>query len=277
MTKSRDALSANGVDAAFLEAQLLACHALGVDRSWLFAHGEDIAPIKILDPLLARRMNHEPLAYIVGRREFYGRVFYVDPRVLIPRQETELLVEFALDWIRPRQGNRPKVLDLGAGSGCIAITVKCEFPQADVVATDISEGALDVARQNANALNVDIELVLSDMFAGLGDRQFDLILSNPPYIALSESLAEEVVGYEPRLALFSGQTGLELYERLAKEGASHLSSDGRLAVEVGYRQAISVAHIFTEHGWLHVGTMKDLGGIDRTVLFERAKRTPNDS
>lgn len=256
-------LEALGVESPKLEAEVLAAHVLGVERVWLIAHPDAEFPDLAGEGLLQRREAREPLAYIVGWREFYGRRFQVRPGVLIPRQDTEILVETAL-----RLAVNGPVLDIGTGSGCIAITLKLEKPALEVVALDLSERALEVARSNAEALQADVQFVQSDLFDlyDLSDKRFELIATNPPYIAETETLAPEVKDHEPKEALFSGPTGLEFYERLAIEAPNHLKAGGALAMEVGYTQAAAVQKIFEDRGWRHEETLPDLAGHDRVVV-----------
>jgi len=194
-----------------LEGQMLAAHALLVDRSFVLTHPDHEFPALAGEHLLRKRERHEPLAYILGWREFYGRRFKVAPGVLIPRQETETLVEAALDFLRSlgsSAGGGPSVFDLGTGSGCIAITIKLEEPPASVDAADISEKALEIARSNACELGADVRFEESDGLPRL-NREFDLIVSNPPYVAANERLPAEIADFEPREALVAGETGLE--------------------------------------------------------------------
>ncbi|AIE83374.1 peptide chain release factor N(5)-glutamine methyltransferase [Fimbriimonas ginsengisoli] len=269
-------LAASGIESSRLEAQLLAAHVLRVDRSWLIAHPEHEFNELAGEMLLQRRESREPLAYILGRREFYGRQFRVTPAVLIPRQETEVLVEAALaedhtskmDVITTGGKAVPlRVLDIGAGSGAIAITVKLERPDWDVTAVDISPPALELAEENAKSLGVEIRFVLSDGFEQLIGESFDLIVTNPPYIGHDEPLMPDVVEHEPHVALFSGKTGLEFYERLSREAMNHLNDGGRLMMEVGHRQARTVRELFESGGWQHVQTAQDLSGIDRVLVM----------
>lgn len=261
LTMAREALAEAGVTAPKLEAELLAAHGLGVDRPFVLTHPEDAVPSG-LKALLDRRLTGEPLAYILGWREFYGRRFKVGPGVLIPRQETETLIEVGAT----RLADGGSVLDLGTGSGCLAVTLALEAPRCIVTAVDISEEALAIARSNATRLRASVKFVFSDMFAGLGADRFDLIVSNPPYVALGEELPREVGEFEPKEALFAGATGLEFYERLASEAPSHLNSGGRLVMEVGYAQASAVAQLFVESGWRLIEVRCDLSGHERVVV-----------
>jgi release factor glutamine methyltransferase len=253
------------VESPRLEAQLLAGHVLLVERSWLLAHPEAEFPELAGEGLLQRREGQEPLAYILGRREFYGREFRVRPGVLIPRQDTEILLEAALEATDAK-----RALDIGAGSGILAISLKLERPAMDVTGVDVSPQALEIAAENAEALGADIRLLRSDGFSELEGVKFDLIVSNPPYIADSEELMGEVRQYEPAQALFSGPTGLEFYERLARESGEYLAPGGRLLLEVGHTQAAAVRALFEAEGWRWRETRKDLSGIERVVAFEPA-------
>lgn len=261
---ARSRLVAARIESAALEAQLLAAHVLLVDRSFILTHPEVEFPDLAGESLLQRRERHEPLAYILGSREFYGRKFHVEPGVLIPRQETEILVEAALSHLRTTSPCR--VLDLGTGSGCIGITLKLECPSAELTLLDISERAIEIARRNAEDLGASVRFVRSDGFQELEGEVFDLIVTNPPYIGFDEELPAEVGKHEPPAALFAGPSGLEFYEMLAETAGLHLREDGALMMEVGYRQAQQVGAIFEGSGWTVEETIPDLSGIDRVVV-----------
>jgi release factor glutamine methyltransferase len=260
--EARPRLEQMGAESPAMEAQLLAAHVLRADRSFVLAHPETVFPELAGEHLLQRREAHEPLAYILGRREFYGRVFRVGPGVLIPRHETETLVDAALSFLEA--GHR--VLDLGTGSGCIAVTLKLERPGLEVTASDISDKALEIASTNAEELGAAVRFVRSDGFRELLGESFDLIVSNPPYVGQREILPPEVRDHEPSEALFAGETGLEFYESLASSAAEYLRDRGRLMVEVGYRQAHEVALIFEAQGWTVEDVRKDLSGTDRIIV-----------
>lgn len=252
-----------GIDSAALEAQVLAAHALSRDRAWLLAHSNEPVQDECLDVLLARRLRREPLAYIVGVREFYGRPFAVSPSVLIPRQETETLVDAGLDVLRDRK--KPRILDLGTGSGCLAITLSLERPDAQVNAVDISPRALAIARQNSESLGAKLRLLESDLFAALPRERFDLIVTNPPYVSLGAVLEPEVRDWEPGEALFAGPEGLDLYIRLAREARPWLEPDGLLLVELGDGACRAVKRVFEVQGWQMAGTWRDLMGMERVL------------
>lgn len=260
---ARKRLDNAGIESPALEAQMLAAHALGVDRSFVLTHPDASFPDNVAEPFLTRREHHEPLAYILGWREFYGRRFVVGRGVLVPRHETETLIEAALMFLRSRE--TADVLDLGTGSGCIAITLKLEIPQVRMTAVDISVEALEIARENAALLQAEVRFMESDLFSAVSDERFDLIVTNPPYVGLHEALPPEVREHEPHEALYSGHTGLEFYEELANSAAGHLRDTGKLMMEVGYRQAEHVANIFESAGWYVESIQADLSGTDRVV------------
>lgn len=267
LSEAERRLSAGGIESARFEAQLLAAHALRKDRSWVLAHPEAVIEHERLENLLVRREGREPLAYIIGFREFYGRRFEVSPAVLIPRQETETLVETCLRLAPEEQ--ELLVLDIGTGSGCIAITLKLERPDWKVWSSDTSLDALALAQRNARKLGADsVQFVQSDLFGSFDRPEFDLIVSNPPYVAEGESLMPEVGAHEPREALFAGPTGVEVYARMAAEAPDHLNSRGRLIVEIGMGQEIKVQALFEEAGWRLIESIKDLSGIVRVLAFE---------
>ena len=250
---------------ARLDARVLAAHVLHVDATWLIAHDTDpVASTSCIafDTLLTQRLVGKPTAYLVGAREFYGRPFQVSPDVLIPRPETELLVEQALSRIPPDQVT--DVLDLGTGSGCIAITLALERPLARVTAVDCSPAALAIARRNAADLNAHVEFLTSDWFAALGGRRFDLIVSNPPYVATADPhLARGDVRFEPLTALAAGTDGLDDLRTLTAAAPAHLKPGGTLLLEHGYDQADSVLALLQRNGFHHSRSCADLAGIRR--------------
>ena len=256
-------------DEARTEARLLIQHVFGLTREQLILRPDQELDEALLEPLLARRASREPLAYLLGERGFYGLSFRVTPAVLIPRPETELLVEAAL---AVGQGH---ILDIGTGSGCIAVTLAKLLPNASVWATDISEAALDVARENAARHGVVVTFALGDLLAPLPQGLcFDVIVSNPPYIAPADAttLEPEVGVFEPHTALFdpiSGSDGLTLYRRLASEAPAWLTEGGWLMVEVGQGQAEAVAALFADAGLTAIDVREDLAGIPRVVLAQK--------
>lgn len=212
--------------------------------------------------LVERRLHGEPLAYLVGEREFFSRVFKVDGEVLIPRPETELLVELALSQLSVNE--TAHVLDLGTGSGNIGITIACERPQARVTVTDVAPGALSIAQHNAQRLGTRITALLSDWYAALDQLRFDVIVSNPPYIRQDDvHLEEGDLRFEPRVALCDGRDGLFALNQVITESPRHLVSGGWLFVEHGYQQAASVRTLFQRAGLADIQTWRDLAGIER--------------
>ncbi|MCC7230954.1 MAG: peptide chain release factor N(5)-glutamine methyltransferase [Fimbriimonadaceae bacterium] len=255
-------LQSAGIESAKLEAQVLAAHVLNTNRTWILTHPTEEFYDLAAETLLQRREGREPLAYIVGRREFFGRMFRVRPGVLIPRQETETLLEAALASLESGP-----ILDIGTGSGCLAITLKLERPEVNVTGLDISPIALDVASGNAESLGAEVDWVQSDLFECIRGRHFEIIVSNPPYIGIAEPLIPEVRDFEPGSALFAGKDGLDFYRRLASETAPYLAPDGRIFLEVGHEQSDAVKVLFIEHGWKHETTVRDLSGSERVVSF----------
>lgn len=250
---------------ARLEARVLAAFAWGVTPAWLIAHDTDLVhpeDAARFDALLGRRRAGEPVAYLTGAREFYGRAFEVSPDVLIPRPDTELLVERALARMPPDRG--VDVLDLGTGSGCIAITLALERPAARVTATDRSSAALAVARRNAARLGADIAWRSGDWFQGLDARQFDVIVSNPPYVATGDAhLRDGDVRFEPPGALAAGPDGLDDLRQLCASAPDHLRPGGWLLLEHGYDQAETVRDLLEAAGLVAIDTWFDLAGQAR--------------
>ena len=250
---------------ARLEARVLACHAWKVETAWLIAHDTDVLPatrITNFETLLSQREAGHPIAYLVGTREFYGRPFQVTPDVLIPRPDTELLVELALARIPLDQP--VDVLDLGTGSGCIAITLALERPLTRVTAVDRSESALVIAHGNAERLHARVELLASNWFEALDKRQFDMIVSNPPYIARSDPhLSRGDVRFEPFAALAAGPDGLDDLSHLIQASGGHLRPGGWLLFEHGYDQAERVQNLLRTHAIQNAQSWSDLAGIQR--------------
>lgn len=250
------------------EARLLLCHVLGVALAALEAHPErKVSPQETADfrALAARRAAGEPIAYLMGRREFYGLDFRVTPDVLIPREETELLVDIAVE--KPVQ----RILDLGTGSGCLAIAVAKQLPQAEVTAVDVSAAALAVARGNAARHGVTVRFLQGDWFAPVGGESFDLILANPPYVAAADPhLAQGDVRFEPRGALAAGPDGLDEIRRIVATAPAHLAPGGRLYLEHGYDQARAVAALLDAAGFVAIEQRRDLAGILRVSGGRRA-------
>ena len=258
-------LAAGGIASSRMEAQVLAGHVLRVERPWLIAHPDHDFPELAGEPLLQRRLSSEPLAYILGWREFYGRRFAVRPGVLIPRQETETLVEAALELYGAK--GSANVLDVGTGSGCLAATLKLEKPGWTVIAGDKSWEALDIATANFKDLGADVLPTLTDGTNAIVYQSLDLIVTNPPYVASDDELASEIRDWEPHDALFAGNHGLAFYEKLAIEASLVLKSSGLLLTELGAGQLERVTTIFEAGGWRTVKSWPDLSGIDRVLAI----------
>lgn len=267
---ARDRLvQALGLDpsVAGLEAQVLLGHVLNQPRAYLMAHPEAAlsdASQAQFEALLTRRECGEPIAYLTGQREFYGLSFLVTPDVLIPRPETELLVELALEHIP--QDTPIRILDLGTGSGAIALSIAKQRPQAQITAVDRSPSTLTVARQNAARLGcANVEFIESDWFAALdATNPFDLIVANPPYIAADDPhLVLGDVKSEPPMALVSGIDGLDAIRHIAHRGRGYLRESGHLLFEHGYDQGASCREVLQEHGWRYIASYADLAGRDR--------------
>jgi len=249
-------LAQRGSETARLDAELLTAHSLGLRRLDLYLQydrplrEDELGPMRAL---LRRRAAGEPVAYLVGQREFYGRSFVVTPAVLIPRPDTETLVEAALRWARARgDGASLRIADVGTGSGCIAVTMAAELPQASVVATDTSNDALQIARENArrNGVEERVTFVQGEWTEPLqAQAPFDMVLSNPPYVTEAEmqELAEDVRNYEPRAALVSGSDGMDSYRRILSGATGVLSPGAYVAFEVDPRRAKQVETLARQH------------------------------
>lgn len=274
-------MQAKRVESARLESDLLMCHCLGCDRHHLY-----LSPIEELTAdtledykgLLERRLGGEPIQYIIGNRDFMGLNFDVDRNVLIPRWETEILVEFITK--EPSKGPI-NLLDLGTGSGAIGVSLAFYLPKSKVIAVDISDRALEVAKANASKHVVSdrIELIAGDMFSALEDdlhlNYFDIIVSNPPYIKSQEigNLMREVKEHEPKTALDGGPDGLHFYRIIADAAHDYLKPAGMVAVEMGHGQSAQVQDIFSKTGkYCNVHILKDLSGIDRHAVFYKANK-----
>jgi release factor glutamine methyltransferase len=268
-----------------LAAELLLLHTLGRDRTWLYAHPEELVSegdAQRFQALLTRRATGEPTQHLTGKQEFWGLEFEVTPDVLIPRPETEHVIEVALDRLAVREiraGRKPtltgdglQIIDVGTGSGCIAIALAKELPGARILATDISQAALAVARRNAIRHSVEdrlmfLEFSLLTQPAG----KYGLIVSNPPYIGHKEkqTLLREVRDHEPELALYGGEEGYELYADLIAQAARNLVLGGLLVLELGHNSLPAVLPLLDLPNWTSVGVTNDLAGIPRVIGAER--------
>ena len=299
-------LESAGVPSHALAAELLLMHAVDRDRTWLYTHSEDEIPSATLEKFqafVAERAKGTPTQYLTGKQEFWGLDFEVTPAALIPRPETEHVIEVVLERLGPAGKIAPlQIADIGTGSGCIAVALAHELPRAQIIATDISGAALEVARRNAlrhSAAN-RIEFIESDLFrvwrdgknlstqqragrpdVGSPDKnagwqlalrkpgpQFDVIVSNPPYIPLGEGpqLQREVRGHEPAIALFAGEDGLAIYAPLIREASEFLKARGLLVLELGHNSFPGVMQILERSGaWTEIGVANDLAGIPRVI------------
>lgn len=248
-----------------LEARMLASHLLEKNSAWLIAHADEALSAKneqAFAALAGRRLKGEPMAYILGEREFYGIGFRVTPSVLIPRPETELLVELVLERIPADAAAR--VLDLGTGSGAIAVAVAKARPQARLTAVDVEYAALVVARENAARHKVKIRFFCGDWFGALPGERFDLIVSNPPYVAAGDAhLAQGDVRFEPQRALLGGADGLDCLRAIVAAAKEHLHAGAWLLFEHGYDQAEACRALLQAQGYGEVQSWPDLAGISR--------------
>jgi release factor glutamine methyltransferase len=288
------------------DAELLLCHVLGCDRAWLLTHlnhGIEAEQGERYDALLARRATGEPLQYILGETEFFGLPFRVTPDVLIPRPETEHLVEKVLELAAQVQGagakahdghstfaarlkscpvtepphsfvfEAPRIVDVGTGSGCIAIALAHHLPDAKITAIDLSSEALIRASENAalNHLSPRIRLLEGDLLAPVAGEHFEIIVSNPPYVPTADrdTLSVEVREYEPAQALFAGEDGLEVYRRLIPAAFDALVPGGYLLLEIGYGQSPAITQLLTSSGFQQIEFVPDLQGIPRVACAQR--------
>lgn len=266
----------NEIDEPRLSAEMILSYALNLKRIELYMHFNRVvekADLEKLHQMVKRAGGHEPVAYIVGRKEFYSMEIKVNPNCLIPRPETELLVERAIEFLRKRPAPR-YACDLCTGSGCIAAAVAKGVDDIKIIATDICDDALSVAAENIekHGLTDKVHLLCGDMFdpiiEGLDQSMFDLIISNPPYISTSEmeELDKNVKDYEPHKALHAGEEGLDEYKRIAAGANEHLKDDGALMLEIGYKQAGQVTRLLEDTGvFKEVSVEKDPHGNDRIV------------
>lgn len=259
-----------GIDQPERESASLLMFALGRDRTFLIAHSEyelSEPESRLFNEIIDRRKKREPFQHIVGRQEFYGLDFEVSPDVLIPRHETELLVDAAIEILKEKENAR--VLDIGTGSGCIVVSIIHTVPTASAVAVDISEKALSVAKTNAETNNVAgrIEFRPSDIFGAVGRQTFDVIVSNPPYIPAGDiaGLQSEVRDFDPLIALTDGGDGLSIIRRIVDDAPRFLNKNGTLLIEMGFGQAAAVGAMYDPVQWYEPEFLNDLQGIARVV------------
>ena len=269
-------LSIAGVPEPRREASLLLRYAIGKDTAFIIAHPEyelSSEESAKFETAVRRREQREPFQLILGSQEFYGLDFQVQAGVLIPRPETEILVERAIEILR--RADRPTTfLEIGVGTGCISVSILDSVKTATATAVEISEQALALAARNSHRLGVSerLELLRSDLFQAVPDRTFDVIVSNPPYVPLPErpKLQREVVDFDPPIALFAGEDGLDAIRRIAAEAPRYLVRGGYLLVEIGHGQSESVKELFETDEWQDVEFLNDLQGIERTAAVRRA-------
>lgn len=270
ITFATEVLRTAGTPEPARDAKVLLAHSLGKQKTFLIAYPE----FELTDEqrtqfrtVIERRAGREPLQHILGRQEFYGRDFRVSPDVLIPRPETEAIVELAVSFLADRP--EPRFLDIGTGSGCIAVSVAAELPAACGLATDISPAALAVACENAETHGVAdrVSFIEADLFGPAGDAEFDLIASNPPYIPLDEfrGLEPEVREFEPRSALTDEGDGLAIIRKIIATAPHHLKPGGRLLIEIGFGQSESVSALIDTAVWFEYELHNDLQGIPRIL------------
>jgi release factor glutamine methyltransferase len=274
------------VPSCTLAAELILLHVANRDRAWLYAHPEEILSAETTNrffSLVRRRVNGEPTQHLTGKQEFWGLEFEITPDTLIPRPETEHLIEVALDRLALRElradrspritGNSLTLVDVGTGSGCIAVALAKELPDATVYATDISPAALTVARRNAARLGFAdrIRFLESNLFEAFTPVRFDLIVSNPPYIGrgTADTLAREVREHEPEVALYGGEEGYEFYAELVVQSHEFLKPGGLLVLELGHDSLPAVQPLLDSRHWTNLAVTDDLAGIPRVLAAQR--------
>jgi release factor glutamine methyltransferase len=263
MTTVSEYLRAARSDDERRDCELLLAHVLGRERSYLYAHPDASVCGQRIAPLLARRADGVPIAYLTGKREFWSLELAVTPAVLVPRPETELVVELTL----ARLAEDGSVLDLGTGSGAIALAIAKEKPHCRVAACDVSPAALEVARGNARRLGIDVHFVESDWFGAI-DQTFDVIVANPPYVAATDSHLT-ALRHEPQCALVAGADGLDALRRVIAGAPAHLDASGWLIVEHGNSQGGDVRDLFHAAEFRDIATYPDLAGHDRATVGRR--------
>ncbi len=258
-----------GLDSPRLEAELVMARAMGCDRLSVRIHPErrlTPAELESIEHMAGRRAAGEPAAYVLGEREFYGRVFAVRPGTLVPRPETELLVDTALERVPPKPGKR--VLDLCSGSGCVGITLKLERPGWQVCLMELMEQPLAVSLENAHSLGAAVAVARADLHRlPLAAASLDLLVANPPYVACREiaEVDRNVLKFEPAVALFAGADGMDAIRHIIRQACALLAPDGILALEHGWRQGAAVRSAMRDAGFREIFTKKDLSGLDRVT------------
>ena len=277
--KSVQYLEKNDIQEGKLIAEIVFSHVLNIDRMMLFTkyrddvEDEEIEKIRYFIQKIGREKF--PVQYLLNEQEFYGRKFYVDKGVLIPRQDTEILVEKMIDTLKDKvlkNEIHPKILDIGVGSGIIGITAALEIESSYVLGVDISEKALETAQKNKEILKVsNIKFLKSDLFENVEFREFDMIVSNPPYISLNEIgiMSDDTLLHEPSEALFAENDGLYFYYEICQKASDYLADFGYLLFEIGYKKGKNVAKIMASSGFKNIEVVKDLAGLDRVVIGQK--------
>ena len=276
LNEAYHAFEAAGIPSARLDAEVLLAFCLGCDRLEFFKNPEmqlNQTQLTAFQKLINRRLRWEPVAYITGRKNFWTFTLEVNKDVLIPRPDTEVIVEEVLDIAKKFETARIKILDIGTGSGAIAIAIACEIPHASVMATDISLAALEVARRNAESMELQNQIYFrqGDLLEPV-EGFFDIIASNPPYIGADEykELPEGVRSFEPREALFAGKSGLEFYEKIIYQAAGHLKKNGWILLEIGARQEKDIRRIMETSGFYdNIEMRRDYAGLPRVIKARR--------
>ena len=279
LDKSVQYLEKNDIEEGKLIAEIVFSHVLNIDRMMLFTkyrddvEDEEIEKIRYFIQKIGREKF--PVQYLLNEQEFYGRKFYVDKGVLIPRQDTEILVEKMIDILKDKvlkNEIHPKILDIGVGSGIIGITAALEIESSYVLGVDISDKALETAQKNKEILKVsNIKFLKSDLFENVEFREFDMIVSNPPYISLNEVgiMSDDTLLHEPSEALFAENDGLYFYYEICQKASDYLADFGYLLFEIGYKQGKNVAKIMASSGFKNIEVVKDLAGLDRVVIGQK--------
>lgn len=279
LDKSVKYLEKNDIQEGKLIAEIVFSHVLNIDRMMLFTkyrddiEDEEIEKIRYFIQKIGREKF--PVQYLLNEQEFYGRKFYVDKGVLIPRQDTEILVEKMIDTLKDKvlkNEIHPKILDIGVGSGIIGITAALEIESSYVLGVDISDKALETAQKNKEILKVsNIKFLKSDLFENVEFREFDMIVSNPPYISLNEIgiMSDDTLLHEPSEALFAENDGLYFYYEICQKASDYLADFGYLLFEIGYKQGKNVAKIMASSGFKNIEVVKDLAGLDRVVIGQK--------
>lgn len=275
----RQTLAQAGIEYAGLEAEILLSGILDQDRIYFYTHSQEVVDLERTETYrsaIKRRCQLEPVAYILKKKEFMGMDFFVNEDVLIPRPDTEPMVEYLIDYLQVNYPEGAKILDLCTGSGAIGISLKKYFSQGKVSLSDFSSAALAVAKINANQLvKGELSLYQGDLFAAIPQGEsFDVIVSNPPYITWAEmsGLPRDIIEYEPHMALDGGESGLDFYRRIIGEAHLFLENNGILALEIGDEQAADVTALLTAGGYQEIGTIKDLSGHIRCLTGKLSDR-----